>query len=113
VVVDAEGNVRWRVHAGFLVAFSPNGRQVLAVQTRRQLSVLRARDGSVVAQVDLPQGTDVSATVWETNRALLTLLRHKRHVAVVRAGLDGRITRATPAVRLNHGRSPYLVIPRS
>ena len=113
LLVDASGTVRWRVRTGSMVAFSPDGTQVLAVQTRRQISVLQTRHGSVVAQVHLPEGTDVFATVWDTNRTLLTLLRHQRRVAVVRAHLDGRIERTTPAVRLHHGRSPYVTIPRS
>lgn len=113
VVVDADGTVRWRVRAGSLVAFSPDGTQVLAVQTRRQISVLHARDGSVVAEVRLPEGIDVFYTIWETNRTLLTLLRHKGRVAVVRVGLDGQIKRTTPAVRLDDGLSPYVMISRS
>jgi len=63
VVMDADGAVRWRVRAGHLVAFSPDGTQVLALQTRRQISVLRARDGSEVAHVDASEGIDVFSTV--------------------------------------------------
>jgi hypothetical protein len=112
VVVDADGAVRWRVRAGSLVAFSPDGTQVLAVQTRRKISVLNARDGSKVEQVDLPVGVGVFDTVWETNGTLLMLMQHKGSVAVVRVRLNGRIERTTPAVRLDGGLSPYVTISR-
>ena len=113
VVVDADGMVHLRIRAGYLVAFSPDGTKVLAVQARRQFAVLDVGDGgSVTATVDLPARVDRSAAVWETNRTLLTLLRHDGEVAIVRVHLDGRIERATPVVRLHNGQSPYVIISR-
>jgi hypothetical protein len=113
LVVDAHGTVRWRLGAGYLVAFSPDGSKVLAAQTRRQVSVLHARDGSTAASVDLPAGVAVFGIVWETNRTLLTLMRHNEKVAVVRFRLDGRLERTTPAVHVDDGQFPYVMIPRS
>jgi hypothetical protein len=74
---------------------------------RSRVSVLHTRNGQTAASVDLPTGTDVWSTVWETNQSLLTLLRHDGKVAIVRVYLDGRVERATPPVGSDGDQSPY------
>jgi hypothetical protein len=113
LVVEADGTVRWRAPAGDLIAFSPDGAMVLSVQGRSQISALRSRDGSRAATVNLPAGTQVWSTVWETKGTLLTLRRTDNRVAIVRVYLDGRVERATPPLRLDNGRFPYVLLSAS
>lgn len=112
-MVDADGRVRWRARVGDLVAFNPDGTKVLASYPGQQIAVLHGQNGSTVARVDLPAGAEKWTTVWETNRTLLTLMRHAGQAAIVRVYLDGRIERVTPPAPLNHGQSPYVLLEPS
>ncbi len=113
LVVDVDGRVRWRARAGHLMAFNPDGTKVLALDKGQRIAVLHGRDGSTVASVDLPAGASAEATVWETDRTLMTLMRHAGQVAIVRVHPDGRIERVTPPARLQHGQSPYVLLQPS
>jgi len=109
VVVDADGSVRWRVTAGSLVAFSPDGSKVLAV-TGKRLSLLRSSDGSTATGFDLPPGVGPWTAVWETNRTLLALMERAGRVAIVRVDLDGHLERVTPAVPVGDGQAPFVLL---
>lgn len=109
IVVDTRGTVRWEVAAGDLMAFSPDGSNVLAAQ-RRRLSVLASADGSPVAGFTVPADVSPWSAVWETDRTLLALMERAGRVAVVRMDLDGRTERVTPAVRLRDPSHPPYVL---
>lgn len=109
LVVDARGAIHWRVPAGSLVTFSPDGSKVLAV-TGRRLSVLRGSDGSPATVLDLPRGVDPWTAVWETNRTLLALMKRAGRVAIVRMDLDGHLERTTPAVPMKGITSPFVML---
>jgi len=109
VVVDTDGSVRWKVTAGSLVSFSPDGSKVLAV-TGKRLSLLRSSDGSTATGFDLPRGVGPWTAEWETNRTLLALMERAGRVAIVRMDLDGHVERVTPAVSVKDGRTPFVLL---
>lgn len=114
VVVDLDGEVRWRLDAGSLVAFSPEGTRVLAVAGRR-VTILRGRDGSTIGEVVLAGGAESWSAVWETDRTLLTLRTLAGRVAIVRVHLGGRLRgrleRVGRAVPVEEGQRPYRLLP--
>ena len=71
--------------------------------------MLRGRDGSTVASIDLPAGVE-QPVVWETDRTLLALMTRGDRAAIVRVHLNGRVQRVTPVARLVHGQSPYVLV---
>jgi hypothetical protein len=112
LMLDARGHVRWRARTGYLTAFSPDGTRVLLGTGRREVSVLKMLSGATAVRLDLPKGTESGSTVWETDRTLLTLVRLRGSVAVVRIELDGRVERVTPRLRYRAGPYPYVLILR-
>lgn len=108
--VRPDGTVRWRLEQGDLVAFNPGGTRVAALRDDRLL-VLRSRDGSRVAILDLPAGVDGWSVTWETGRTLLALRYDAGRVAVVRLSLDGRVERATPWRAEGTSGGPYVLLP--
>ena len=109
LVVDARGSVHWRVAAGSLVAFSPDGSKALA-RTGTRLSVLRSSDGSTATGFATPPGIDPGTAVWETNRTLLALMERAGRVAIVRLDLEGRLERVTQTVAVKDGRAPFVLL---
>jgi len=109
VVVDVNGNALWRLESGNLIAFSPNDQRVLAVMPKRRLALLDSGDGRELARIEVPDGFDVWATVWETNESLLSLVRRDGAVAVVRVWLNGDIERVTSLRSVNAG-APYVLV---
>jgi hypothetical protein len=113
LVVDADGAIQWQARTGDLVLFSPDGTKVLSILTPSRVAALEARTGEMAATADLPAGADLESMVWETDRSLLALLPRDGKVAIVRVHLDGRIERATPALDLIGGQSPYVLVEPS
>lgn len=109
LVVDVHGSVRWRVAAGSLLTFSPDGSKVLAV-TGQRISILRSSDGSTATTFDLTSGVDPWSAVWETNRTLLALMERAGQVAIVRMDLARPLERVTPHVPVKDGQAPYVLL---
>ncbi len=109
LVVDADGVVRWRLHSGSLISFSPNGSKALAY-TAGGVTLLHAADGSVISTFRLRPGAEQSTTVWETGRTLLTQVTRAGEVAITRVFLDGGSELVTAPVRLEDDRSPYVLL---
>ena len=113
VVTDlSSGAVRWR-DQGTLGHFSASGRYVvtmrnLGVQTAQGVGdVVEVRDaatGHRVVSTVLPDLSIVGRPVWERDDAVLVVVEDRqRRQAIVRVGLDGAITRATPVAPAGDG----------
>jgi RNA polymerase sigma-70 factor (sigma-E family) len=99
------GAVRWRTR-GTLGHFSASGRYVvtmqnLGVQTAQGigdfLGIRDAATGHQVMSTVLPDLSIVGRPVWEGDGSVLVVAEDRqRQQAIVRVGLDGTITRATP-----------------
>ncbi|HEX3932246.1 MAG TPA: hypothetical protein VHW64_16210 [Nocardioides sp.] len=108
-VVDATtGDVRWTADTWSLGAFSSSGRYTSGYQeVGRQTSpgvgdVVAAWDsatGRQVMRLVLPGMVLRSTPVWEGDSAMLVVVEDlERQEAVLRVGLDGSATRATPVL---------------
>lgn len=111
LVVDVDGDVQWRFHAGTLLAFSSDTERVLGVVSKHELAVLAVDDGHPLARIEVPVGLDAWATVWETDKSMLSLVQQDSSVAVVRVWLHGVIERVTSPRALRNGRSPFVLVP--
>jgi hypothetical protein len=108
VVDAATGDVRWTADTWSLGAFSSSGRYTSGYQTvGRQSSpgvgdVVAAWDtatGRQVMRLVLPGMVLRSTPVWEGDSAMLVVVEDLNHQeAVLRVGLDGSATRATPVL---------------
>lgn len=88
-----------------LLSFSPDGSHLLAVGSLidnfgdRQVALLDASDGTVVAEVESTDPKDLTPAqqlVWEDDSHVLIVTATDRHYAVVRLGLDGSMEYAVP-----------------
>jgi hypothetical protein len=99
----SSGQILWSTRDWELGAVSPDGRSVLGVQhggnTMAAWAVFDARTGELQHHFALPAGFYVVQTEWEDNRHVLMVAVQGRSTAIIRADLDGTITRATPTVR--------------
>ena len=106
VIELSTGAVQWRARTGTLGHFSASGRYVVTtqsvgVQTVQGVGdVVGIRDaatGHEVRSTVLPNLSIVGRPVWEGDESVLVVVedRHQQQ-AIVRVGLDGTVTRATP-----------------
>lgn len=114
VVVDAgSGTVRWTTSRWRPVSFSPDGRHLVALPrgSRSHVAILAA-DGALRGTIrrfgneaDEPRILDLT---WEDDSHLLLLVAQYGRSAIVRADLDGTLSRATsPLVADLAGGSRY------
>lgn len=83
-----------------LQRFSPSGRLVLASYGRStRYAVLAGTTGHVRSRFRLPDDVRVVQVTWETDRALLFVVRQHRGTTVLRADLDGTLEVALPLER--------------
>jgi hypothetical protein len=107
------GAVQWRAPRWTLGHFSSSGRYVVAMQNLGAQSlqgvgdVIGIRDaatGHRVTSEVLPGLSIVRAAVWEGDRSVLVVAEDREgRQAIVRVGLDGAITRATPVAPAGQG----------
>jgi RNA polymerase sigma factor (sigma-70 family) len=106
------GAVQWRA-PGTLGHFSASGRYVVSVQSvgvqtvegvGDVVGIWDAATGRRVTRVVLPDLTIVGGTAWEGDDAVLVVAEDRRHQqAIVRVGVDGDVTRATPVAAAGEG----------
>jgi len=107
------GAVQWRARSGTLGHFSASGRYVVTtrsvgVQTVQGVGdVVGIRDaatGREVMSAVLPNLSMVGRPVWEGDGSVLVVAEDRRQQqAIVRVGLDGTVTRATPVAPRGKG----------
>lgn len=106
------GAVQWRA-PGTLGHFSASGRYVVSVQSVGVQTVegvgdiVAVRDavtGRLVRSTVLPDLSVVGRPVWEGDDAVLVVAEDRDHrQAIVRVGVDGGVTRATPVAPAGRG----------
>jgi hypothetical protein len=114
VVANAStGAVVWRAHGWELGHFSVSGRYLvgtekLGAQTVTgigdEVGIWDAATGRQVTGTTLPNMSVVGNPVWEGDGSVLVVAEDRHHQqAIVRLGLDGTITRATPVAPERQG----------
>jgi RNA polymerase sigma factor (sigma-70 family) len=107
------GAVQWRTRGATLGHFSPSGRYIMAIQNLGVqtvqgvgdvVTVRDAATGHLVRSTVLPDLSIVGSPAWEGDDSVLVVAedRHQQQ-AIVRVGLDGSITRATPVAPQGRG----------
>jgi hypothetical protein len=113
VVELPTGAVQWRAPTGTLGHFSASGRYVVTVQNVGVQTVQGVGDivgirdaatGRRVTSTVLPNLSIVGRPVWEGDESVLVVAedRHQQQ-AIVRVGVDGTISRATPVAPAGQG----------
>lgn len=108
LVVDTDtGEVQWRLADWSLGRFSPAGRYVVGIRSGAppplgsggdRVGVFDAATGHDVMQRALPGLLLDSLPVWEDDDSVLLVAEDRaERQAIIRVGLDGAVTRATPA----------------
>ncbi|MFZ2014249.1 MAG: SigE family RNA polymerase sigma factor [Nocardioides sp.] len=106
------GAVRWRTRVT-LGHFSASGRYVVTMQNvgvqtvegvGDVVGIREAATGRRVTSTVLPDLTIVGRPVWEGDHAVLVVAEDRQgQQAIVRVGLDGRLSRATPVAPAGRG----------
>jgi hypothetical protein len=106
VVDTSTGEVRWRLPDWSLGRFSPAGRYVVGIHSGARpplgsggdvVGVFDAATGKEVVQRPLPGLLLDSLPVWEDDHSVLLVAEDRAgRQAIIRVGLDGSVTRATP-----------------
>lgn len=105
-MVDLDtGELKWSTRAWQLTHFSPSGRYVLGFQhlgvqeepdIGDVVGVFDAATGKLVMHVELPQ-TTIEEGAWESDDAVVLVGEERAgEQAILRIGMDGSVTRATP-----------------
>ena len=112
VTEPATGAVRWRTRVT-LGHFSASGRYVVTMQNVGVQTVegvgdvvgfRQAATGRRVSSTVLPDLSIVGRPVWEGDHAVLVVAEDRRgQQAIVRVGIDGRLSRATPVAPAGRG----------
>ena len=107
-VVDAiTGDVRWQTPTWTLATFSTSGRYVAGAQGPRfgnsgvnAIAIFDAATGRPVMHREFASFILVGLPVWEGDDDVLVVAQDaKGREAILRIGLDGTVTRATPVVQ--------------
>lgn len=100
----------WTTCAHSLDAFSPDGTKLLAGPAYRdgfgdkEIAILDAADGTVLANPQVAAAAFVTTTVWEDDSHVLATVFQDGQWAIVRIGVDGSVELATaPAAGTEDG----------
>jgi hypothetical protein len=118
-VVDASsGSVLWRAPGWELGQFSNDGKYVLGAQPRNGpvpdgRAVFDAATGEKLVELPGP-GADITLgqVAWGVDHTVLAIASEGHASAIVRFGLDGRLTRATPVVDVSDQHLGYRLAVR-